>query len=159
LISTCAALLFSEIFVRTFLPQRLGLWNETRDGMSIHRPNRSVTYLNHEVHINSWGMRDREHSLQKAQGTFRILVLGDSFMEALQTPFEESFPKLLEDRLRDSGVQKVEVINAAVSGWGTEDELAYFVRYGKRFQPDLVLVAMTLHNDVSDNLRCRFYTL
>src|SRR5262249_37070651 len=71
----------------------------------------------------------------------------------------ESFPKLLEDRLRDSGVQKVEVITAAVSGWGTEDELAYFVRYGKRFQPDLVLVAMTLHNDVSDNLRGRFYTL
>jgi acetyltransferase AlgX (SGNH hydrolase-like protein) len=159
LVSTCAALLFSEMFVRTLFPQLLGLWDETRDGMSIHRPNRTVTYLNHEVHINSWGMRDREHSVKKRAGTFRILLLGDSFMEALQIPFDESFPKLLEDRLRESGSQNVEVISAAVSGWGTEDELAYLVRYGKRLQPDLILVAMTLHNDVSDNLRERSYTL
>ena len=159
LVSTCAALLFSEILVRMFFPQPLGLWSETRDGLSIHRPNRSVTYLNHEVHINSWGMRDREHAVKKREGAFRILVLGDSFMEALQIPFDESFPKLLEDRLRESGLPNVEVINAAVSGWGTEDELAYLVRYGKQLEPDLILVAMTLHNDVSDNLRGRFYTL
>jgi len=105
------------------------------------------------------GMRDREHSLKKKEGTFRILVLGDSFMEALQVPFSESFPKLLEDRLREVGLSNVEVINAAVSGWGTEDELAYLVRYGKWFEPDLILIAMTLHNDISDNMREQFYTL
>jgi hypothetical protein len=52
----------------------------------------------------------------------------------------------------------VEVINASVSGWGTDDELTYLMRYGKSFRPDLILVAMTLHNDVSDNLDEEFHT-
>jgi len=158
-VSTCLMLVVSELVLRLFYPQQLGVWHQTRDGLAIHRPNSRIKYLGHEVLINSLGMRDREHSIKKKDGTFRILLLGDSFMEALQVPFDESFPKLLEDRLRESGSQNVEVINVAVSGWGTEDELAYLVRYGKRLEPDLVLVAMTLHNDVSDNLREQFYTL
>ena len=46
------------------------------------------------------------------------LVLGDSFMEALQVPFEESFPYLLGTGLRQATGKQVEVINAAVGGWG-----------------------------------------
>ena len=152
-------LFLGELTLRLFYPQQLGVWHETRDGLAVHRPNSTIKFLNHEIQINSFGMRDRDHVVKKKNGTFRILVLGDSFMEALQIPFDESFPKLLEDRLRDAGVRDVEVVNAAVSGWGTEDELAYLVRYGKHLNPDLLVVAMTLHNDVSDNLRERFYTL
>jgi hypothetical protein len=80
-------------------------------------------------------------------------------MEALQVPFDASFPKLLEDRLQESGFKNIEVINASVSGWGTEDELAYLIRYGKQLKPDLILVAMTLHNDISDNMRQQFFTV
>jgi hypothetical protein len=159
LVSIGAMLFLSEVALRVFYPQQLGVWHQTRDGLAIHRPNSTTNYFDHEIQINSLGMRDREHTIKKKEGTFRILLLGDSFLEALQVRFEDSFPKLLEDRLRDSGISNVEVINVAVSGWGTEDELAYLVRYGKRLEPDLVLVAMTLHNDVSDNLRERFYTL
>jgi len=159
LVSTSLMLVISEGALRILYPQQLGVWYETRDGLAIHRPNSVIRFGNHEIHINSVGMRDREHSVQKADGTIRILLLGDSFMEALQIQFEESFPKLLEDRLRQAGVRNVEVVNAAVSGWGTEDELAYWVRYGKALKPDLILVAVTLHNDVSDNLRQNFYTL
>jgi lysophospholipase L1-like esterase len=159
LTSTFLMLFLGELALRIFYPQQLGVWHETRDGLAIHRPNSTINFLNHEIQINSLGMRDRDHAVKKRDGTFRILLLGDSFMEALQVPFDESFPKVLEDRLRDAGVRDVEVVNAAVSGWGTEDELAYLVRYGKQLEPDLILVAMTLHNDVSDNLRERFYTL
>jgi len=152
-------LFLSELALRVFYPQQLGVWQQTRDGLAIHRPNSTINYFNNEIHINSIGMRDREHALKKKTGTFRVLLLGDSFMEALQVRFEESFPNLLENRLRESGIQEVEVVNAAVSGWGTEDELAYLVRYGKQLEPNLILVVMTLHNDVSDNMREQFYTL
>jgi hypothetical protein len=157
--STCVMLFFSEIALRVWYPQQLGVWHQTRDGLAIHRPNSSVYSFNRENYINSLGMRDREHSIKKKDGAFRILLLGDSFMEAFQVRFDESFPKLLEDRLRESGIPNVEVINAAVSGWGTEDELAYFLRYGKQLEPDLTVVAVTLHNDISDNMREQFYTL
>jgi hypothetical protein len=53
----------------------------------------------------------------------------------------------------------VEVVNASVSGWGTDAELKYLSRYGLALEPDLVLVAMTLHNDISDNLREEFYRM
>jgi hypothetical protein len=158
-VSTSVMLAISELALRLFYPQQLGIWFETRDGLAIHQPNGTIRFLNHDIHINSLGMRDQDHAIKKKDGVYRILLLGDSFMEALQVPFEESFPKLLEERLRKAGLHNVEVINAAVSGWGTEDELAYLTRYGKRLEPNLILVAMTLHNDVSDNLREKFYTL
>ena len=55
--------------------------------------------------------------------------------------------------------KRVEVINASVSGWGTDDELRYLTNYGLKWRPDLVLVAMTLHNDISDNLREEWHTV
>src|SRR5262249_53527661 len=110
------------------------------------------------VSFNSAGMRDREHTQEKADGVFRVLVLGDSFMEALQVPFESSFPYLLERGLAGRTGTRVEVINASVSGWGTDDELKYLTSRARNLRPDLILVAMTLHNDISDNLRERFHT-
>jgi hypothetical protein len=79
-------------------------------------------------------------------------------MEALQVRYEESFPSLLEGMLSQLTHRNIEVINASVSGWGTDDELTYLMRYGLQFEPDLVIVAMTLHNDVLDNLDEEFHS-
>jgi len=152
--SVVLALLIGEVTVRILYPQQLGTWIFTRDGLTLHFSNHTGKSLRfgHDIQTNSFGMRDREHALKKEPSTFRILVLGDSFMEALQVKFDDSFPSLLEKQLQKSMGRFVEVINASVSGWGTDDELTYLVREGARFEPDLIIVAMTLHNDVSDNL-------
>ena len=158
-VSLVSSLLVGELLTATFFPQNLGTWGMTRDGLTTHVPNISVFLprFGHRIHINSHGMRDREHGVAKPPGTIRILVLGDSFMEANQVPFEDSLPSLLEANLRARLGHPVEVINASVSGWGTDDEVTYLARYGARFQPDLILVAMTLHNDVHDNLAEEFH--
>ncbi len=151
----------AELGLRLFYPQPLGVWHEDRDGLALHWPG-LVTYLpqfGHVVSINSVGMRDREHTVPKVDGTYRILILGDSFMEALQLPFEASFPRLLERELGATTRRPVEVVNASVSGWGTDDELMYLEKYGARWEPDLILVALTLNNDVKDNLRERFHKI
>jgi len=157
--ATLFALVCGEVFVRTVAPQELGIWDSTRDGLTIHVPNitQHLAQFNQTVSTNSFGMRDREHTIENVGEAYRILLLGDSFMEAVQVPFAESFPFLLERRLSQIASRKIEVINASVSGWGTDDELTYLTRYGRAFQPDLVLVAMTLHNDVSDNLVEEFH--
>lgn len=148
------ALLVGEGIVRTVQPQDLGNWTYTRDGLTLHLSNMSQvsSRFGHLIETNSAGMRDHEHDLQKPPGVYRILVLGDSFMEANQVEFEDAFVSVLEQRLNDAAVRPIEVVNASVSGWGTDDELTYLIREGIKYRPDLVLIAMTLHNDVSDNL-------
>ena len=149
-----------EVGLRVFYPQPMGVWLQNRDGLALHPPG-LVTYLPQfrlSVSFNSAGMRDREHSMDKPENVFRVLVLGDSFMEALQIPFESSFPSLLEHGLAGRTGKRIEVVNASVSGWGTDDELKYLTTQGRKLKPDLILVVMTLHNDISDNLRERFHT-
>lgn len=160
-VALVTGLLLTEVCVRLLAPQPTGLSHQDRYGLARHWPSmkRYLPQFGVTAAFNSAGMRDREHALEKAPGVFRILVLGDSFMEALQVPFEESFPHLLEQSLSESSGRKIEVLNAGVSGWGTDDELRYLTWYGLEWKPDLVLVAMTLHNDISDNLREDWHTL
>lgn len=152
--SIVLALLAGEVFLRTMQPQELSNWSYTRDGLTLHLPNLTQRSLRfgHLIETNSAGMRDYDHSLEKPPGVYRILVLGDSFMEANQVKLEDAFVSVLKNRLRSSTGRAIEVVNASVSGWGTDDELTYLMREGVKYHPDLVLVAMTLHNDVSDNL-------
>jgi len=159
--SLVAALTVTEGVVRVVAPQPTGLSHQDRYGLAMHWPGitRYLPQYGHDVTFNSVGMRDREHSVEKPAGVFRVLLLGDSFMEALQVPFDSSFPALLERGLAERTGKRVEVVSAGVSGWGTDDELRYLTQYGLRYQPDLVLVAMTLHNDISDNLRQEWHTL
>ena len=155
------ALGVAEAGVRLFAPQPVGLSHQDRYGLALHYAGitRFLPQFGHEVSFNSAGMRDREHTLEKRAGTFRILLLGDSFMEALQVPADSMLATLMERDLTRTTGRPVEVINGGVSGWGTGDELRYLTRYGLAYHPDLVVVAMTLHNDISDNLRREWYTM
>jgi hypothetical protein len=102
------------------------------------------------VAINSHGLRDVEHEYEKKPGVARILVLGDSFVEALHVALEDSFPRRLEAELDDDG-RDVEVISAGVSGYGTAGAVLFFESQGKRYHPDVVLLAFYPGNDVRNN--------
>ena len=96
--------------------------------------------------INAHGLRDREFPYEP-QGRFRILVLGDSFTEGIQVEQDETFPKLLEQRLGGG----VEVLNAGVSGYGTDSELLFWESEGWKYRPDLVLLVFDTSNDILEN--------
>lgn len=105
-----------------------------------------------KISINSQGLRDVEHSPAKSAGTYRIVVLGDSFMEAIQVPLEQTFAKQLEQMLNaDSGGKKYEVINLGMAGFGTDQEYLALKHLGLQYQPDLVILAFFPGNDVRDN--------
>src|SRR5205807_1051946 len=105
------------------------------------------------VQINSDGLRDREHSKRKPANTIRIAVLGDSYTEAFQVNFENSFCPLLEQKLRECSGRNIEVINFGVSGYGTAQELITLRNQVWQYSPDIVLLAFTTNNDISDNVR------
>lgn len=100
------------------------------------------------VRTNALGMRDRPHDPLPAPGTFRILVLGDSFMEAYQVPLEQSLPWLLQEELAPRGV---EVLNLGVGGYGTAQALLALQEEGLGYRPDLVVLAFFAGNDVQNN--------
>ena len=158
-LSTMIGVAVAEVGVRLLRPQFLSVWANTKDGMTVHRTNIRgyTTRRGKQFETNSIGMRDREHMRTKTPGSYRILLFGDSFMEATQVEWEDSLPHLLEKKLAARLGQPVEVINLSVSSWGTDAQLAYFERYASDYAPDLVLIAMTLHNDVSDNLAEQYY--
>jgi hypothetical protein len=108
------------------------------------------------VRVSGDGLRDVEHSKEKPAGTLRIAVIGDSYAEALQVPLENAFWKIAETRLQDCGAlgeRRVEMINFGVSGYGTAQELITLQRRVWAYAPDVVLLAVTTNNDVSDNSR------
>ncbi len=126
------------------MPHETRGWALEPNGSSFQRT-RDYAVL---VRTNSLGMRDREHAALPAPGTFRILVLGDSFMEAYQVPLEDSLSYRLEARLASRGI---EVLNLGVGGYGTAQELLALEEEGLRHRPDLVVLAFFLANDVSNN--------
>lgn len=68
-----------------------------------------------DVRINSLGFRDREYSVQKPPGVFRILCLGDSTTFGHWLPVEKTYSKVLEEllnRIWKSSGMRFEVINA-----------------------------------------------
>jgi hypothetical protein len=106
------------------------------------------------VSINSDGLRDREHALKKPPNTIRIAVLGDSFVEAMQVNQQEAFWSIMAKELQkceNLRGRNIEVIDFGISGLGTTQELLVLQHHVWKYSPDVVLLAYTTANDVSDN--------
>ncbi|MBS0203064.1 MAG: SGNH/GDSL hydrolase family protein [Planctomycetes bacterium] len=152
------AALMGEIGVRLFYPPDCNYVFDPYVGVRL--PPSSFFFGGNEgriwVRTSRQGLRDREHSLAKPPNVYRIVVLGDSFSEAVQVNQSETFWSVLESGLNADRVlqeQTVEVINFGVSGYGTVQEWQTLKHYAGQFQPDLVLLALFPGNDVRNNSR------
>lgn len=105
-------------------------------------PNLNIIFQRAPVTTNSCGMRDVERKFYKDPNTFRIALLGDSFVFGWGVKQNESFAKVLEDTLNkiSQGKPKFEVLNFGVPGYSTFQEVAKFKELGVDFDPDAVLV-------------------
>jgi hypothetical protein len=126
------------------LDYRLG-WSHTANAdAQVVTGGRSV-----RIRTNSRGLRDRERAYQAPVGKERILCLGDSFAFGWGVEAQERFTDVLEDRL----LSDTEVINAAVEGYGTDQQYLFLRDEGFRYQPRVVLLALFPGNDFEDNSR------
>src|SRR5688572_25779529 len=115
-----------------------------------HNPNRSKYFTDEDgdrnlVVLNEFGHRGKSHGLPRNEGKHRILVLGDSFTEAVAVAEDQVFTHLVE-----ASDASLEVLNTGVSSWGTVQQYLYLRDEGLRFQPDVVLI-MYYANDLTDN--------
>lgn len=109
--------------------------------------------LKTRVTTNAAGFHAREFSDTKPEGAYRVAVIGDSFVQALEVPLEKSFPKLLETKLNASGAfgGNVEVYAFGRSGNGSALNYLYLKRIAAAYRPDLVIHAFYPLNDPRDD--------
>lgn len=159
LILFAAIFIFAAVFelaVRFFAPQPV-FTNDIYSPRLVREniPYREFVFRGREfavpIKYNSWGMRDRERKLKKDENVFRVAVLGDSFMEALHVPFDDSFTFLLEDELKRETGRNVEVLNFGVSSYGLGHYPIVLSEKVLAFDPDLIVLGIT-YNDFGDIL-------
>ncbi len=93
---------------------------------------------------NSFGMYDREYTVEKLPHTWRIALLGDSMALG---PFGHNYESLLENRLNETqlspDLQKFEVLNFAVGGYRITQIMETMIEKAAPFHPDVYMVAIT----------------
>ena len=108
---------------------------------------RKTRQFDYSTSTNSHGLRSDEIPLEKSHHVYRILILGDSMAFGEGVELEERFDQQLK-KLAIAG-KTIEVINAGVMGYGTDQEFLYLASQGLKFKPDLVIL-MTHENDIED---------
>jgi len=102
------------------------------------------------VSINSIGLRGPE-VVDLPPGGYRILMLGDSLVAGFEVAYEQTFAAQVEKRLNEAVDFPVQVVNAGVRGYGTDQEYLWYRERGRLLRPDLVVAFMSL-NDPEDNI-------
>jgi len=159
LIGTVFALLLAEVVLRALGYSSPVFYSVDESRGFALTPNMKGWYRKEGktyVEINRDGLRDEEHSVAKAENTVRIAIIGDSYSEALQVSLNETFWKVMQQKLTGCnafGGKQVEVINFGVSGYGTAQEYITLKEQVWKYSPDIVLLAVTTNNDITDNYR------
>ena len=136
LVSLALSVAAAELFFRT-LPARSGIKRdegELKYRFNPYRPDPVLSYalrenassVHHEtdfqvvVRTNALGLRGGPASHEKAEGAYRILVIGDSFAFGFGVENDEALPPQLAAELSHPRPE-AEALNAGVPGWSADD--------------------------------------
>lgn len=144
--------LFSLIPAVCLLEMIVRFWAEPPPGIALHVIDEEEPYLfrpNPEhAEISPQGLRDSVYAIPKPAGVFRILFLGDSVTYGLFVEKEDTFPERLERGLKGK-YSWIEVLNGGVNGYTPYNQLHYYKKRLRAFQPDLVITGFCM-NDIAD---------
>lgn len=105
-----------------------------------------------EVRIDAAGLRNHaEVPVERVPGRRRILTLGDSFTFGHGVEVAQAWPARLA-----AALPATEVVNLAVTGTGTDQQLLRFEQRGLAWQPDRVLLGLFV-GDVFRNHRTEYF--
>ncbi len=106
------------------------------------QPNIDMEFGHRALRTNSLGIRaDREFPTEKPPGVKRIIGVGDSGMWGWGLDQGQGYMEILEKRLNEGlDTPQVEVVNLAVPGYNTYQELVSLQRKGLPLQPDIVVI-------------------
>jgi hypothetical protein len=119
------------------------------------QPNARYEYVvsgeNVRVEFNSLGFRDRERTVANPGRKRRIVVVGDSFSEAVEVNLEDTYHQRLQKMLNQEGKDQWEVINLGVGDFGSAQEMIALREYGLGYNPEIVIFQIFPLNDICNN--------
>ncbi len=167
LLSLCVAFVTLELGLRFLLPRSPGLRtllylpNETGSfGDAKSTPEllgRSVLGYSprrrqYDFITNSRDFRTVEYSEQKPGGVYRVVALGDSFTYTSGgVPYPRHWTNQVQAELRDRWRPELEVLNLGVAAVGPVFEHRLWQLEGSHLEADLVILALFVGNDFTDN--------
>ena len=106
------------------------------------RPNLDAYFKMVRFATNSQGFRDKERALSKPPRTFRVAVLGASYVMGSGIELEDTFHAVLENQLiRERKGMTYEFINMGVAAYSPWQLLAVVKRKALAYRPDLIFFA------------------
>ena len=161
---SCVCLLIAEVAIRFFSPQYIvprfvenAPWGIRKVLPNVNAVHKTPEY-SYRYRTNSQGFRGtKEYEIIPPENCFRIVVQGDSVTLGHGVKDNETYSYLLEEMLRKDEIE-AEVINMAISGFGTAEEIIQFHEVAKKYRPDLVVLGF-FRNDPKNNVVCGLFTV
>jgi hypothetical protein len=153
-------LLVLEVILRFLGPvipgnYETGVWAEGHPVVGhFHVPGSSAWVREPEftshLRFNQFGLRGDEISSEKRPEARRILLLGDSFLEAKQVQESETLASRLAGLLESRRPRARDLLNSGTFDWSQVHEYLYLRHAGPTLKPDLVVQFFYVGNDVGD---------
>ena len=104
------------------------------------RPGASALIRGRRITTNALGFRDKERSLAKPAGVFRVVCLGSSNTYGALVQDGETYPARLEALLNSRGKRRYEVWNAGVSAYNLAQSAAAAEKLAATASPDMIVI-------------------
>jgi lysophospholipase L1-like esterase len=112
---------------------------------------RRFATLGFRISTNAAGYRGKLYPQDKAGGVIRIVTLGGSTTWGSFNDDGTTWPDYLQEILQASSAGKIEVINGAVGGYISKQNLQLFRRKWRLYKPDIVLIACWFNDSYMDS--------
>ena len=149
----CEFVVFRLVWLASDVPA-----NAFVEGVVRYAPNQHGTWrvrdeiaAPYRINAEGWNSGLGDYAVARRPGVARVAVVGDSFVEALQVPYDRSLGELLSAEL--GGARRaVEVYRFGISGAPLSQYLQMTEREVVRYRPDWVVV-LIVHNDFDESYK------
>ena len=103
-----------------------------------------------EFKVNNLGFRGRDLEVRKPTGVYRVLLVGDSFIEGESVDEIKTAAALIEKEMTSEAGKKIEVVNMGVMSYSPEIYFRVIKDRGLSLDPDLVIVNVDMSDFQND---------
>ncbi len=144
----CELVLFRFILIPSDVPENVYI-----DGLVRLQPGSDGVWRvgddvagHYRINAQGWNSGHTSYDVKAPDGVTRIAIIGDSFVEALQVPFDAS----LAERLEVAGNGRLQVYRFGISGAPLSHYLQMARYVAQTYHPDMIVLVL-VHNDFDES--------